>query len=202
MSPTKDNFGEWLNQIKTELKKLKAAMANHGWTLENMQNSVEEATKLRRGTNGKGTRKTGRPSRPRTAAARRSNSRYVQEGVTRVIIEHDADGFMHAHIENIGLAVDLKTSQRLRQVLLVLCGKVSRVNDPDSGLVPYKTSAELREAIEEISGKRISITNLQNQIHLLRDRFQLARIDPSLIETGGGGYRFRLQLDGDFHEEI
>ncbi len=202
MSVSRDDFRDWLNNIKTELKKLRTAIDKHGWTIEGIVESVEQATQWQRGTKQNGTHKADRPSRPRTTAARRSNSHYVRDGVARVVIEHDADGVMHAHIENIGLAVELKTSQRLRQVMLVLCGKVSRVNEPDSGLVPFKTSAELREAIEAISGKPISATNLQNLIQVLRDRFQQARIDPSLIETGGGGYRLRLRLDGDFHEQI
>ncbi len=201
MSASKDDFRDWLNRIKKELRRLKNAIAKNEWAVENLENSVQEQAELQRSMKRKNSRKSVRPSRPRTPAARRSNARYVKEGVTRVVIEHGADGGMYAYIENIGLAVDLKTSQRLREVLLVLCRKVSRFNNPDSGLVPYKTSAELRAAIEEMSGKAISATNLQNQIQLLRNRLQQARIDRKLIETGGGGYRFRLRLDGDVQEK-
>lgn len=201
MSAFKDDYCVWLKKTGEDLRKLKKSIAQKVWDVEDLENRVLEQVKLQSNKKPSKAHKNNLPSRPRTAAARRSNARYVKEGVTRVVIEHDADGMMHAHIENIGLAVELKTSQRLRVVLLVLCGKVSRVNDPDSGLVPYKTSAELREAIEQISGTRISATNLQNQIHFLRDRLQDAMIDRKLIETGGGGYRFRLRMDGDVHEE-
>ncbi len=201
MSALNDGYRDWLKKTGVDLGKLKRSIAQKVWDVEDLENSFLEQVKLQSNNKQSNTHKKDPPSRPRTTAARQSNARYVKEGVTRVVIEHDADGMMHAHIENIGLAVELKTSQRLRVVLLVLCGKISRVNDPDSGLVPYKTSAELREAIEEISGTPISATNLQNQIHFLRDRLQDASIDPKLIETGGGGYRFRLRMDGDVHEE-
>ncbi len=184
-----------------ELRRLKNAIANNQWAVEDLENSVQEQAELQQSLKRTRSKKTCRASRPRTAAARRSNARYVKEGVTHVVIEHGADGRMKAHIENFVLAVDLKTSERLREVLLVLCTKMSRVNAPEFGVVPYKTSGELRAAIKEINGKPISVTNLQNQIQFLRDRFQKARIDPKLIETGGGGYRFRLQLDGDVREK-
>lgn len=201
MSRNKDDFREWLRKFIRKLQKLRRDIAKTEWILVDLQNSVREQVELQQSLKRTNSRKSCRTSRPRTAAARRSNARYVKEGVTHLVIEHDADGRMKVHIENFVLAVDLKTSQRLRQVMLVLCIKVSRFNDPEFGVVPYKTSGELREAIEEISGKPMSITNLQNHIQVLRDRFQMARIDPKLVETGGGGYRFRLQLDGDVHEE-
>ncbi len=201
MSRNKDDFRAWLRKIMKELRRLKSAIARNEWAVEDLENSVLEQVELQRDLKRTKSKKTCRASRPRTAAARRSNARYVKEGVTHVVIEHGADGQMRAHIENFVLAVDLKTSQRLREVLLALCVKISRVNGPEFGVVPYKTSDELRAAIKKINGKPISITNLQNQVQFLRDRLQKARIDPKLIETGGGGYRFRLQLDGDVREK-
>ena len=201
MSRNKDDFREWLRKIMKELRRLKNAIARNEWAVEDLENSVQEQAELQRDLKRTKSKKTCRTSRPRTAAARRSNARYVKEGVTQVVIDHDADGRMKAYIENFVLAVDLQTSQRLREVLLALCIKISQVNGPEFGVVPYKTSDELRKAIKRINGKPISVTNLQNQVQFLRDRLQSARIDPKLVETGGGGYRFRLQLDGDVHED-
>ena len=84
-----------------------------------------------------------RASCARTGAARESNARYVQTGVATIVMQRSTDGWMYAHVENIGLPVQLKTSQRLRELLLALCGRVSHVNRPEQGLVPFKTSEEV-----------------------------------------------------------
>jgi len=203
MSRPKDEFREWLDKIRKEIRRQKKAISKIVWAAENLENSVDEQVQAQRGEKPPRSRKTERKHRPGTAAARRSNSRYVRDGVTHVVIEHDADGWMHVHIENIGLPVLLRTSQRLRELLLVLCVKFSRVNKPESGVVPFKTSDEIREAIKVISGTDISAGYLQNLIQQFRDLLLAARVDPGLVETGhsGQGYRFRLQLTGDLHEE-
>jgi hypothetical protein len=202
MSRNGDDFRDWLDRIRKEIRKQNKAISRLKWTGENLESSVEEQVQIRRSDTPKKSRKTVRAIRPGTAAARRSNSRYVRDGVTQVVIEHDADGWMHVHIENIGLPVLLRTSQRLLDLLRVLCGKVSRVNKSEDGVVPYKTIAEIREAIKVISGTDISVGYLQNLIQQLRDLLVAAQLDPGLIETGrcGEGYRFRLQLTGNLHE--
>jgi hypothetical protein len=203
MTKPKDEFREWLDRIRKEIRRQNKAISKIQWAAENLESSVDEQVQARRGDKPTKSRKTERKTRPGTAAARRSNSRYVRDGVTQVVIEHDADGWMHVHIENIGLPVLLRTSQRLRELLQVLCVKVSRVNKPESGIVPFKTSEEIREAIKVISGTEISAGYLQNLIQQFRDLLLAARVDPGLVETGrsGEGYRFRLQLTGVLHEE-
>lgn len=202
MPRSSDESRDWLDRIRKKIRKQNKAISNLRWVGESLESSVEEQVRIRRGDTAKKSHKTVRATRPGTAAARRSNSRYVRDGVTQVVIEHDADGWMHVHIENIGLPVLLRTSQRLLELLRVLCGKVSRVNKSEDGVVPYKTIAEIREAIKVISGTDISVGYLQNLIQQLRDRLEAAQLDPGLIETGrcGEGYRFRLQLTGDLHE--
>ncbi len=202
MCRTRDEFRYWLDKIKKDLRRQNNAISKIQCATANMEISVEEQVQIRRGAKPRKSRKTARTKRPGTAAARDSDSRYVREGVTQVVIEHDADGWMHVHIENIGLPVLLRTSQRLLDLLRVLCSKVSRVNKSEDGVVPYKTIAEIREAIKVISGTDISVGYLQNLIQQLRDLLVAAQLDPGLIETGrcGEGYRFRLQLTGELHE--
>lgn len=202
MTRSKDDFRDWLDRMRRKIRRQNRALSRLQWAAANLEDSVEEQVQIRRGDKPKKSRKTARATRPGTAAARRSNSRYVRDGVTQVVIEHDADGWMHVHIENIGLPVLLRTSQRLLELLRVLCGKVSRVNKSEDGVVPYKTIAEIREAIKVISGTDISVGYLQNLIQQLRDLLVAAQLDPGLIETGrcGEGYRFRLQLTGNLHE--
>lgn len=196
-----DDSRDWLNKMKKELRRQKKAISKIQWAAESLENSVEEQVQLQRRVKRTKPRKSNRTRRPRTASTRQPNPRYVEEGVTHVVIDHDAGGWMHVHVENIGLPVLLRTSERLRVLVLVLCVKVSRVNNPDSGLVPFKTSGELREAFEAIDGTQISAGYLQNLIQQLRDVLEDAQVSPELVQTGGGGYRFRLQLDGDVHEE-
>lgn len=196
-----DDSRDWLNRMRKELRRQKKAISKIQWAAESLENSVEEQVQLQRSVKRTKQRRSHRTSRPRTGSTRRSNPAYVKEGVTQVVIDHDGGGWMHVHVENIGLPVLLRTSERLRVLVLVLCGKVSRVNNPESGLVPFKTSGELREAFKAISGAEISAGYLQNLIQQLRDLLEDAQVNPELVETGGGGYRFRLQLDGDVHEE-
>lgn len=194
MCSEEDDFRDWLNELIRELRKLQNALSRSGWALEGLENGA----KFQRKKKKKKPRKTARKRRP---GAHQPNPLYVEEGVTRVVIQHHADGWMYAQIENVGLPILLRTSQRLHQLLLVLCGGISRVNNSDSGIVPYKTSGELREAIEKISGKQISVSYLQNLIRQLRRLLEAAQVNPKLIQTGGGGYRLRLQLDGRVHDE-
>ena len=58
------------------------------------------------------------------------------------------------------------------------------------------------EAIEELSGQRISAGNLQNLVRQLRALFSKAHINPNLIESGGGGYRLRLYAEGRIFENV
>ena len=203
MRRSDDEFRDWLDKIKKDLRRQNNAISRIQCAAANMEISVEEQVQIRRGAKPRKSRKTARTKRPGTVAARGSDSGYVREGVTQVVIEHDADGWMHVHIEDFPLPVLLRTSQRLRELLLALCGNVSRINKPESGVVPYKTSEEIREAIKVISGTEISAGFLQNLIQKLRDLLLEAQLDPDLVETGrcGEGYRFRLQLTGVLHEK-
>lgn len=202
MSTNDREFRDWLNNLRKDLRRIKKDLAKNEWAVEDLTIRVEERAQMVKKSKKSASRSSGRASR--AGSTRRSNVRYVKEGVASVVIEHDADGWMLAHVENIGLPVLLKSSQRLRELLLALCGKVSRVNgrEPGQVVVPFKSANELIEAIKELSGKKISVSNLQNLVQHLRDLLNEARINRDLVETGGGGYRFRLRMDGRIHEEV
>lgn len=173
------------------------------WEKQQTQEKVQHVEAQRK-QNGKPTQPAATKGVPVTQrhADRTSNSSDVVEPVHNVIIEHDRDGFMLVHVENHELAVPLRNRQRLRQLLLALGATVSRVNVPSNGIIPFKTKAELIEAIEELSGKRISTGNLQNLVQHLRALFIKAHINPNLIESGGGGYRLRLYVEGRIFENV
>ncbi len=217
MSTRDRKFREWLRKLRRGLEIIKAALARNEWALEILTAELDELEKWQedelmkqaemdrtnnhnRKPNRTAARKRATASRSR--AARSSNSIYVTKGVKNVVIEHDRDGLMLVRVEKIGLAAPLKNRQRLRQLLLALSGKVSHVNMSEDAIVPFKTKSELIEAIEELSGQRISESNLQNLVQQLRSLFVKAKINPKLIETGGGGYRLRICIDGRILENV
>lgn len=209
------DFPQWLKKLCRDIEIIEAAHTRQGWALLIVRNRLAAVAKQKRqeqakldeaqrresrSRNRKAATKTARASR--SHAARSSNVLYVEQGVHNVIIEHDREGSMSVHVDNIGLSVPLKYRQRLRQLLLALGGKVSRVNTSESGIIPFKTKAELIEAIEELSGQRITVNNLQNLIRQLRDLFAQAQINPNIIETGGNGYRLRIRIRGRIFENV
>ena len=215
MSTNDRKFPKWLKKLCRDIEIIEAAHARQGWALQIVRTQLaagaaqkkQEQARLaavqsreNRNLKRKAATKTARTSR--SHAVRSSNVLYVEQGVHNVIIEHDRDGLMSVHIDDIGLAVPLQHRQRLRQLLLALGGKVSRVNAYESGIIPFKTKAELIEAIEELSGQRITANNLQNLIRQLRDLFATAQINPNVIETGGGGYRLRIRIRGRILENV
>ena len=194
-------FRDWLRKYIKSLRKMKKDIAKLGWAVEDLLVEAEEFLAMD-DSKPRRNRTSSRASRARTGAARESNARYVQTGVATIVMQRSTDGWMYAHVENIGLPVQLKTSQRLRELVLALCGRVSHVNRPEHGLVPFKTSEEVIDAIKAISGEEISLGNLHNLVQALRDRMSEALVNPDLVETGGGGYRLRLQLDGEIHDQL
>lgn len=196
MNMNPDDFREWLRRLLKELEKLGIEIAKSSWKVETLTEHTHEVLDEDERQNDP----DDNVSNPAGGTARGSNARYVTTGVNHVIIEHDADGKMVAHIDNIGLPIKLGAGKRLRQLLVALCGKESRANAPDGDLVPFKTSAELIAAIKNLGGTSISKGNLQNLVQSLRELFIKARISPHLIETGGDGYRLRINMNGGVHE--
>ena len=215
MTNSDREFLQWIKKTRKDLEIVGTAIAKQAWAVEivtaglsgwekqQRQEKVQHAEAQRR-KNGKLTRPAAAKGVPVTQrqADRTSNSSDVVEPVHNVIIEHDRDGFMLVHVENNELPAPLRNRQRLRQLLLALGAKVSRVNMPTNGVIPFKTKAELIEAIEELSGQRISTGNLQNLVQQLRALFIKAHINPNLIESGGGGYRLRLYVEGRIFENV
>ncbi len=194
-------FRDWLKKYIKALRRMKKDIAKLGWAVEDLLVEAEEFLQMDN-SKPRRNRTSSRATRARTGAARESNARYVQTGVSTIVIQLSSDGWMYAHVENIGLPVQLKTSKRLHELVLALCGRVSHVNRPEHGIVPFKTSEEVIRAIKATSGEEISLTNLHNLVQNLRDRMSEALVNPDLVETGGGGYRLRLQLDGELHDHI
>lgn len=203
MSSKDSELRRWLERILRMIVHIKASTARNEWELETVSNELLDAKEYFEHERLADVQTSKGESRASESGSEAGNSSYVRTGVQNIIIEHDDDGSMLLHLDNNGLPVQLQGRQRLRELVLVLGGKTSHVNAQTNGdppLVPFKTYEELIDAMRELSGAKISLTNLQGLVQQLRRRLLDARLDPRAVGTGEGGYRICLRRDGEIHE--
>ena len=203
MNNKDSEFRRWLERILRMIALIKAALARNEWALETVTNEIlewkesydHERLEIVGKNKGKNPASEG--------AADAADSWSASIGVHNIIIEHNDDGSMFVQFDKVGLPVRIERRQRLRQLVIALCGRTSNTNGQDNGedpFVPFKTSRELIDAMQELSGARISLANLQGLVQQLRTRLLDARVDPRVVETGQSSYRIRLRRDGSIHD--